>query len=117
MSDVTTTSRHPLNTWIGGASAVMTTLAAVALGGPAVEDLREEAARSRRGNALSRVALAVAPGQDARWSPVWDGPGGAAPDSLADMPDSLRYLAPKEGWAITRPAGPSFANTSEVMPI
>jgi hypothetical protein len=117
MSEVPTPTRTAVGTHVMVAAAAVMLLAAIALLGPAVEELREEAARSQRGNVLSKVALAAAPGQADSWSPVWDGPGGAVPDYLADTPTSLALLAPVDRWTVTRTAASSLATNSEIEPV
>ena len=117
MSEVSTPTRRPVGTWVTVASVAVLMVAAVMLFGPAVEELREEATRSQRGNVLSKVALAAAPDQADSWSPVWDGPGGAVPDYLADTPASLTLLVPTDRWAVTRAVASSIPNNNEVEPI
>jgi hypothetical protein len=117
MAEVPTPTRNAVGSHVMVAAAAVMLLAAVVLLGPAVEELREEAARSQRGNVLSNVALAAAPGQADSWSPVWDGPGGAVPDYLADTPTSLALLTPVDRWAVTRTAASSLASGSEIEPV
>jgi hypothetical protein len=116
MAEVPTPTRNAVGTHVMVAAAAVMLLAAVVLFGPAVEELREEAARSQRRNVLSKVALAAAPGQADSWSPVWDGPGGAVPDYLAEIPASLALLAPVDRWAVTRTAASSLATRREIEP-
>jgi hypothetical protein len=117
MSAVSPPSRRQVGTWVAAAAAAASTLVAVALFGPAVEELRVQASRAHRRNVLSNVALAAAPSQVGYWSPVWDGPGGAVPDYLADVPHSLIDSEPRAGWEVPRTVVLSLTPRQEIKPV
>jgi hypothetical protein len=105
MSD-TPASVHPAGPWVLIVLVTAVTATAVILGGPTVEKLREDAARPKRRNVLSKLALVAAPGQAAHWKPVWDRPGRTAPDYQADLSTCLAGRTSQDGQADSSAARP-----------